>query len=321
MRTITKIILHCTATPEGKFFDKNDVDAWHKQRGWAGIGYHFLILLDGTIQTGRPIEQVGAHVKGQNTASIGIAYVGGCDEHMNAKDTRTLEQKEALQAIVLELQSKFPKATIHGHNEFANKACPSFVVADEFGSLNNKSGQTTGIWGRGDKGDMVKRIQMQLNTLGYTVKVDGDFGLNTDYAVRQFQEFNDITIDGLVGEETAKAMFKESVKQKPMRDEREFINKEELKKTSTIMQNADVAKKATTAIAAGGGVMATVDVVKDRLSGLNDSYSAIKDIVEQIAAYDTYVMIGLVGLALYSWLKARKIEQARLNDHRTGKTV
>ncbi len=86
-----------------------------------------------------------------------------------SQDTRTEGQKKALAGLVLDLQKRFPKATIHGHNEFANKACPSFVVASEFAGLNNKNGQITNIWGRGDKGEKVKRIQERLNELGYNL--------------------------------------------------------------------------------------------------------------------------------------------------------
>jgi N-acetylmuramoyl-L-alanine amidase len=79
MRPINRIIIHCTATPEGRDVTISDVRKWHIARGWRDVGYHFLIRLDGTVETGRPIEQAGAHVKGFNSDSIGIAYAGGCD--------------------------------------------------------------------------------------------------------------------------------------------------------------------------------------------------------------------------------------------------
>ncbi|MCM1035529.1 MAG: N-acetylmuramoyl-L-alanine amidase [Paludibacter sp.] len=128
MRTINEIIIHCTATPEGKAVDVQEIDRWHKECGWKGIGYHYVIYLDGTIHKGRPIEEVGAHCIGHNKHSIGICYVGGCDRLMHPKDTRTTAQRIALRTLVKQLQKQFPQATIHGHNEFANKACPSFDV-------------------------------------------------------------------------------------------------------------------------------------------------------------------------------------------------
>lgn len=136
MRNINLIIIHCTATQEGKDFKAKDIDKWHKQRGWKGIGYHYVVDLDGTVEKGRPIEQVGAHCTGKNKNSIGIVYVGGLDKNGNPKDTRTPEQKEALWDLLRQLLCKYPKATIHGHNEFSNKACPCFDVGKEYDILN-----------------------------------------------------------------------------------------------------------------------------------------------------------------------------------------
>ena len=132
MRKINKIILHCSATKAGQHFTVEDITKWHKQRGFRTIGYHFVIYLDGTVHKGRDISEIGAHVEGQNSNSIGICYIGGLDQGGKAFDTRTPEQKEALVKLVAEMKAKFPQATIHGHNEFANKACPCFNVKQEF---------------------------------------------------------------------------------------------------------------------------------------------------------------------------------------------
>lgn len=128
MRAIDEIIVHCTATPEGRDISVEDITRWHIDRGFTTIGYHYVVLLDGTIERGRSEEQVGAHCKGHNSRSIGIAYVGGYDKAMRPKDTRTTPQRASLIHLLKELKVKYPKATIHGHNEFANKACPSFDV-------------------------------------------------------------------------------------------------------------------------------------------------------------------------------------------------
>ena len=138
MRKINKIIIHCTATPEGRHHDVADVRRWHVNiRGWSDIGYHYLIHLDGTIEEGRPITKIGAHTLGKNRGSIGICYVGGIDaEFKKAKDTRTQAQKDSLIKLMHELIYKYNKdMTIHGHNEFANKACPSFNVQEEYANL------------------------------------------------------------------------------------------------------------------------------------------------------------------------------------------
>lgn len=133
MRTINKIIIHCSATPQGKHFTVEDIDQWHRQRGFASIGYHYVIYLDGTVHQGRPEALQGAHTLGQNAHSIGICYIGGvAADGKTPLDTRTTAQKNALVKLVDELGARYPKATIHGHREFANKACPSFDVQKEF---------------------------------------------------------------------------------------------------------------------------------------------------------------------------------------------
>lgn len=132
MRTINKIIIHCSATPEGKNFTVEDIRRWHRERGFNDIGYHYVIYLDGSIHKGRDESLVGAHCVGQNQTSIGICYIGGvATDGKTAKDTRTEAQKQAIRKLVKELQAKYPNVTVHGHNEFASKACPSFNVKTE----------------------------------------------------------------------------------------------------------------------------------------------------------------------------------------------
>ena len=135
MREINKIIIHCSATPEGRNVNVSTIRQWHLDRGWSDIGYHFVIYLDGTVLSGRPIERAGAHVKGYNKHSIGICYIGGVDSSMNPKDTRTDAQKESLRNLIEDLMFDYPLATLHGHNEFSSKACPSFIVRDEYWDL------------------------------------------------------------------------------------------------------------------------------------------------------------------------------------------
>lgn len=131
MRNINKIIIHCTATKAGSNVTVADVDRWHKARGFRCIGYHFLIYLDGTVARGRNIAEAGAHTKGYNAHSIGVCYVGGLDSAGRPADTRTPAQREALHRLVARLLKCYPGATVHGHREFANKACPCFEVKAE----------------------------------------------------------------------------------------------------------------------------------------------------------------------------------------------
>lgn len=134
---IDLIVVHCSATREGKDFTVEDIRRWHKQRGFSDIGYHYVIYRDGTIKTGRSLCVAGAHCIGHNSNSIGVCYIGGLDSKgKRAKDTRTEAQKDALVALLCHLKRRFPKAVIHGHNYFANKACPSFNAEKEYEWLN-----------------------------------------------------------------------------------------------------------------------------------------------------------------------------------------
>jgi N-acetylmuramoyl-L-alanine amidase len=136
MRPLKRIILHCTATPEGKHFGVDTIRRWHvKDRGWKDIGYHYVIYIDGSVHEGRPIEQAGAHTSGHNADSIGITYVGGCDAKMKAKDTLNEAQETAMVNLIKSLRELYGEMSLHGHNEFAAKACPSFKVKDKFGWL------------------------------------------------------------------------------------------------------------------------------------------------------------------------------------------
>lgn len=136
MRTITEIIVHCTATPEGRPHTVGEIRSWHKQRGFKDIGYHYVIYLDGSIHAGRAESVIGAHCTGHNRNSIGVCYVGGMTKDMKAaKDTRTTEQKKSLLQLLRQLKKKYPGARIHGHRDFAAKACPSFDATKEYKSL------------------------------------------------------------------------------------------------------------------------------------------------------------------------------------------
>lgn len=151
MRPIHTIIHHCTATPEGRDVSVETIRGWHKKMKWSDIGYHFVIQLDGTISTGRPLEKVGAHVGGHNEGSIGISYVGGvATDGKTAKDTRTEAQKKALHKLTADLVKRFPTITkIAGHRDFSPdvdrdgkitqrewlKACPCYDAIPEYAYL------------------------------------------------------------------------------------------------------------------------------------------------------------------------------------------
>lgn len=133
MRPLDKIILHCSATREGQHITVDTIRQWHLKRGWKDIGYHFVIYIDGSVHKGRPIEQVGAHTSGQNTGSIGICYIGGVEKDgKTPKDTLNELQETAMVNLIKALREQYGDMTLHGHNEYAAKACPSFKVYEKF---------------------------------------------------------------------------------------------------------------------------------------------------------------------------------------------
>ena len=130
-----KITVHCSATKDGVCFDVNDIRQWHKQKGWSDCGYHYVITLDGEIQTGRPIELTGAHVKWHNKDNIGICLIGGLDASCRPTDTFTVDQFDALRYLITDLSSKYgiKQENIKGHRDYegVHKECPCFSVQDK----------------------------------------------------------------------------------------------------------------------------------------------------------------------------------------------
>ena len=146
-RKITDIVVHCTASREGVNMTVQQIRRMHiKDRGWSDIGYHYVVLLDGTIEPGRDVNIIGAHVSGYNSHSIGVVYVGGLDKNGKAKDTRNELQKNALLRLLMDLKKLYPGAVIKGHRDYSPdknhngiiepkewiKSCPCFDAVAEY---------------------------------------------------------------------------------------------------------------------------------------------------------------------------------------------
>lgn len=136
-RSINRIVVHCTATKEGQDFKAKDIDQWHKQRGWSGIGYNYVVDLNGKVELGRDVNQIPAQAYGYNKHSIGVVYVGGLDANLKPKDTRTDEQKKALIQLIKQLKALYPNAEILGHGQLpgVKKACPCFDAKKEYKNI------------------------------------------------------------------------------------------------------------------------------------------------------------------------------------------
>lgn len=129
-RKINTVIIHCSATPPDLDIGADTIRVWHKKNGWSDIGYHDVIRRDGSIEQGRPIEKAGAHVKGHNQDSIGICLIGGVDSYGVPENNFTDIQWKSLKKLIRVYNVQYPYATVHGHNEYSNKACPSFKVQE-----------------------------------------------------------------------------------------------------------------------------------------------------------------------------------------------
>lgn len=160
MKKIDAIVIHCSATKAGQNIKADTIRRWHLAKGWQDIGYNFVIDLDGTVEKGRPLSLSGAHTNTSglsglpyNTHSIGICYVGGLDASGNARDTRTLPQKESMHRLVAELVQQYPTIIeVIGHRDCSPdkngdgvitsnewlKACPCFDVRAEFPQFQKK---------------------------------------------------------------------------------------------------------------------------------------------------------------------------------------
>lgn len=147
MKTIDTIVIHCSATRAGMDVRASDIDKWHRERGFAMIGYNYVIDLDGTVEAGRPLTMNGAHCVGYNDHSVGICYVGGLDAFGRPFDTRTRAQKEAMHDLVSRLMERYPTIVrVIGHRDASPdlngdgkitqdewiKACPCFEVSADF---------------------------------------------------------------------------------------------------------------------------------------------------------------------------------------------
>ena len=152
-QTLRYLVIHCTATPEGREVSSDEIRRWHTDpvskggRGWKQVGYTDMIHLDGRIERLADNNEdsvvdtweITNGAKGYNSISRHIVYVGGVSrDGKTPKDTRTGQQLSAMQSYVENFHKRFPSVKIVGHNELACKACPSFDVAKWLDSIGIK---------------------------------------------------------------------------------------------------------------------------------------------------------------------------------------
>ena len=141
MRTITLIVIHCSAVEPDQTSSVAQIDTWHRDRGFKfGVGYHYVIRRNGEIEAGRPEWMIGAHCVNHNKYSIGVCYEGGLNARGQPADTRTPEQKAALRTLLEDLHRRYPRAVIVGHHDLnPMKDCPCIKnVTQEYADLQPK---------------------------------------------------------------------------------------------------------------------------------------------------------------------------------------
>lgn len=141
------IVIHCSATGPTSDIGADEINEWHKAKGWSSIGYHAVIRRDGEIEFGRHFDEIGAHVQGQNARSVGICMVGGVDAEGKAENNFTEEQFESLDILVAMLRRAYPQAEVLGHRDLSPdldgdglierhewlKECPCWNVRERYG--------------------------------------------------------------------------------------------------------------------------------------------------------------------------------------------
>lgn len=220
------LVVHVTATPPSRDIGPREVDAMHRAKGWSGIGYHFVIRRSGKVESGRPVNQVGAHVAGWNSVSLGVSLVGGVDEKGRPQDNRTAEQTLALKQLLAELAKKYPHAKICGHRDLSPdkdgdgiiephehiKACPCFDAIPWAAENGLPAAAIRGVWNAvapsihelAAPDARNAYLQTLLARAGYAFgPIDGVVGKRTRNAIEQFQRWEGLPLSGRFDDVTA----------------------------------------------------------------------------------------------------------------------
>lgn len=297
MRELNEIVVHCAATREGQNFTVNQIRQWHKARKWSDIGYHYVIYLDGSTHTGRPLRLKGAHVRGRNTGTIGICYVGGvAKDGKTPKDTRTPAQKRALEALIKKLMREHPTIKkVSGHNQYAAKACPSFDAHNEYKHLTGDKKPVAILIAD----ERIRYLQKLLALAGhYSGQHDGIVGEKTTDGLVAYQKENQLRPTGKFDDATVAQLRK-------------------IEGPITQAEKAVVADAAATGrvskteimagITAAGGVTATAREVTSIVSEAKSS-------IDVLISAGPWILLGLViaGGGFYIWReRSRKKKLAR----------
>lgn len=335
-RPVSRVFLHCSASDNPDHDSAATIDAWHREKGWAGIGYHFFIRKDGRLEKGRDLEKVPAAQENNNVGTIAICL------HGLAKEKFTEAQMRTLRGLCLDIDHAYAgRVSFHGHCEVARKACPVFDYRVELGldrdghlhiprdrqshvSVDLIPGRDAievepirvSILKTGTKGDLVRHLQQLLNGLGYfTGAIDGDFGPRTRAAVLAFQADNHLTPDGVVGPLTREALAEAGPR--PVAPARAAATLGDLAASGSRIASASIGNGIAGIALTGTGAAAVLDDLTGAISAITGQSDAISRLFADHGPIAGGVILAAgLFVAWQSWRAGR----ARLDDHRTGKT-
>ena len=316
LRNLRKIIVHCTATPPNWMRGRSNREKLEalrrmhvRDRGWDDIGYHFVIMRDGQIMEGRPIKYAGAHTKGHNHDSIGVALMGGWKSEPNDKFEQhyTAAQGKALHDLITRLKKEFPSIwEIHGHNEFAAKACPGFQVEEW-------------LMGEPQLSSMdIRKLQELLRKMGYTEvgAVDGILGPMTRTAILAYQldgglRPTGVPTRGLLEQAARDVMngYRRGIH--PAR--RNATLKDLRRKGSRTVQVADAGQGVTAIAGTLSGLAGATAAAREITSNTTDIVAGLLRAGPALGA-----AVGVIACCLVGWFAFRAIKRWRLEKHRTG---
>ncbi|MGY9046310.1 N-acetylmuramoyl-L-alanine amidase [Puniceibacterium antarcticum] len=336
-RPVSRVFIHCSASDNPEHDNAATMDRLHRERGWSGIGYHLFIRKSALVEDGRDLEKVPAAQGGNNTRTIAICL------HGLAVDKFTQEQFDALRDLCDQINRAYQgNVTFHGHCEVANKTCPVFDYRNVLGLdmkgrmpmpmrpmgwvNTTEAAAGTGIGTPdvpiglvkfGDRGPKVRVLQQELKELGYQPgAIDGIFGKLLRDAVMALQADHDLVTDGKVGPVTAEAIAAQAVR--ALAPERTAASLLSLAGNGSRIATASVSNGLAGLTLTGGGVLALVN----ELSGKVDEVNAIAGPLAGIlSTHGPLVGGGTIAVGLFVAWQSWRSGSARVQDHRSGKTL
>ncbi|MBP1862161.1 peptidoglycan recognition protein family protein [Rhizobium herbae] len=339
-RPISRVFVHCSASDNPDHDNVATMDLWHKQRGWAGVGYHFFIRKNGMLEIGRSLELTPAAQENNNIGTIAICLHGLKAEKF------TQAQFATLITLCRQIDAAYSSAvTFHGHCEVARKACPVFdykrvlgldakgrlsakpVLADSgaiemprtpgIEHLEEPGSLGIGVLHIGSKSGAVTDLQKKLVALGYFVgNIDGEFGTRTRDSVMAWQADNHLTPDGRYGPLSREAM--RDAKPRPVSETRAVASLASLSANGSGIARATIDSRLAGIVLSAGGVLGVVNEVTGFFSTATGSLGEITKTLEQYGLSQGAVMIALGAYVVWKSIKAGR---AHVEDFRSGKTA